>query len=55
LEDDYYVNISPPPIPDANEDFGDSIISGLFVDLTEELIKTILGWLRERKKGTHEQ
>ncbi len=54
LKEDYYVNISPPPIPDSPE-FGDAVISGIFVDLTEELIKTILGWLREQKKEPAEQ
>ena len=49
LDEDYYVNISPPPIPDST-DFGDSVISGIFVDLTEELVKATLGWLREREK-----
>ena len=49
LDDDYYVNISPPPIPDAM-DFGDSVISGLFVDLSKNLVKAILVWLREREK-----
>jgi len=49
LKDDYYVNISPPPIPYLLE-FGDAVFSGIFVDLTEELIKTILGWLQEEKK-----
>jgi hypothetical protein len=49
LDEDYYVNISPPPIPGAAEEFGDSVISGLFVDLTDELVKAILVWLRKRK------
>ncbi len=49
LDEDYYVNISPPPIPDST-DFGDSVISGIFVDVTEELIKATLGWLREKEK-----
>ncbi len=50
VEEDYYVNISPPPIPDSTEEFGDSVISGIFVDLTEDAVKAILGWLREREK-----
>lgn len=50
LEKDYYLNISPPPIPESTEYFGDSVISGIFVDLTEELIKAILGWLQAKKK-----
>ena len=54
LKDDYYVNISPPPIPDSPE-FDDSVISGIFVDLTEELIKTILWWLQEQKKEPAEK
>ena len=54
LEEDYYVNISPPPIPDST-DFGDSVISGIFVDVTEELIKATLGWLREREKEQTEK
>jgi len=49
VEEDYYVNISPPPIPDST-DFGDSVISGIFVDATEELVKATIGWLREREK-----
>jgi len=27
-----------------------TVISGIFVDLTEELIKAILGWLQAKKK-----
>jgi hypothetical protein len=50
LEKDFYVNISPPPIPGIAEDFGDSVISGLFVDLTVELVKAILIWLRKIKQ-----
>ena len=49
LDDDYYVNISPPPISDLNY-FGDSVISCLFVDLKEDLVKAILVWLREWEK-----
>lgn len=49
LDDDYYVNISPPPIPDST-DFGDAVISGLFVDATEQLVRAIICWLREREK-----
>ena len=49
LDEDYYVNISPPPIPNQI-DFGDSVISGIFVDVTEDLIKTTIGWLRDREK-----
>ena len=48
LEEDYYVNISPPPIPDST-DYGDAVISGVFVDVTEGLIKSTIGWLRERE------
>ena len=48
LKDDYYVNIAPPPLPDSPE-FDDSVISGIFVELTEELVKTILWWLQEQK------
>ena len=48
LAKNYYVNISPPPIPDST-DYGNSVISGIFVDLTEDLVKTIIGWLRERE------
>ena len=50
LDNDYYLNISPPPINESAEYFGQSVISGIFVDLTEELIKTILGWLQAKKK-----
>lgn len=49
LDEDYYVNISPPPIPDST-DYGNSVISGVFVDLTEELVRATIGWLREREK-----
>ena len=49
LEEDYYVNISPPPISDLT-DYGDSVISGIFIDITEKLIKLTLGWLREKEK-----
>ena len=49
LEEDYYVNISPPPIPDSTY-YGDSVISGVFVDVTEQMIKATIGWLREREK-----
>jgi len=50
LDNDYYLNISPPPIAESVEYFGESVISGIFVDLTEELIKSILGWLKMNKK-----
>jgi hypothetical protein len=50
LDNDYYLNISPPPIAESAEFFGESVISGIFVDLTEELIKSILGWLKANKK-----
>jgi hypothetical protein len=46
LDKDFYINISPPPIPGVAEEFGDSVISGLFVDLTVELVKSILVWLQ---------
>jgi len=49
LENDYYLNISPPPIPESSEYFGDSVISGIFVDLTENLIKKIIVWLQAKK------
>ena len=49
LDEDYYVNISYPPISDST-DFSDSVISGIFVNATEELVKATLGWLREREK-----
>lgn len=48
LAKNYYINISPPPIPDST-DYGNSVISGIFVDLTEDLVKIIIGWLRERE------
>lgn len=41
------MNISSPPIPGAAEEFGNSFIPGLFVDLTDELVKAILVWLRK--------
>ncbi len=53
LEEDYYVNISPPPIPDSI-DFDMSVISGLFVDVTEELVKATLVWLQERENENME-
>ena len=54
LDEDYYVNISPPPIPES-VDFGESVVSGLFVDFTEDLVKVILCWLRERENEHREQ
>ncbi|MBT8172227.1 hypothetical protein KJN74_05095 [Candidatus Bathyarchaeota archaeon] len=48
LDKNYYVNISPPPIPDSTY-YGNAVISGIFVDLSEKLVKTIIGWLRERE------
>lgn len=54
LEEDYYVNISPPPIPDST-DYGNAVISGVFADVTEELIKATIGWLREREKQDMEK
>lgn len=54
LDEDYYVNISPPPIPDST-DFGDAVISGIFVDVTKELVKATLNWLREREKENLEK
>jgi len=48
LDENYYVNISPPPIPDSTY-YGDSVISGVFVDITEQLIKATIRWLRERE------
>jgi hypothetical protein len=50
LETDYYLNIPPPPRLDSNEDFGNSVIAGLFVDLNEQLVKTVMLWLQDRKK-----
>ena len=49
MENDYYLNISPPPIPESAEYFGDAVISGVFVDLNEVLITTIIGWLQVKK------
>jgi len=49
LDEDYYVNITQPPIPEST-DFGDSVISGIFMDATKDLVKATLGWLREREK-----
>ena len=49
LDEDYYVNITQPPIPDST-DFGDSVISGIFIDATKDLVKATLGWVREREK-----
>ena len=53
LEEDYYVNISPPPTPNSI-DFGASVVSGVFVDVTEDLVKTTINWLRERAKENME-
>ena len=54
IEEDYYVNISPLPISDST-DFGNSVISGIFIDVTEELVKVTLGWLRKREKENTEK
>ena len=54
LEKDYYVNISSPPIPDSI-DFADSVISGLFVDIKEDVVIAILNWLREQEKEHREK
>lgn len=48
LDNNYYVNISPPPISDIS-DYRVSVISGLFVDLSEKLINIVISWLRERE------
>jgi len=50
LDEDYYVNISPPPIPGVVEEFGDSVISGIFVDLSVELVEAVLVLLRNIKQ-----
>jgi hypothetical protein len=52
FEHDYYLNIPPPPKEDTTIDYGDSVVSGLFVDLSEELVESILRWL-EKKKGVN--
>ena len=49
FEHDYYLNIPPPPKEDTTIDYGDSVVSGLFVDLTVELIDAILRCLKKRK------
>ena len=54
LDTDYYVNIDAPPLPDL-PDFGNAVISGLFVDVTEDLVKVTLGWLRDREKENLEK
>jgi hypothetical protein len=54
LDTDYYVNIETPPIPDL-PDFGNAVLSGLFVDVTEDLVKAILSWLRDREKENMEK
>jgi len=51
FENDYYLNIPPPPKEETTIDYGDSVVSGLFVDLSEELVEAILRWLKEKKKG----
>ncbi|MEJ2280725.1 MAG: hypothetical protein P8X97_02220 [Candidatus Bathyarchaeota archaeon] len=43
------MNISPPPIPESEDFFGDSVISGIFVDLNENLLNKILNWLQNIK------
>ena len=53
FENDYYLNIPPPPNEDTTIDYGGSVVSGLFVDLTVELIDAILRWLKAKKKGTN--
>ena len=50
LEKDYYLNIPPPPTRDSNDDFGNSVIAGMFVELNEKLVETVLLWLQCRKK-----
>ena len=45
LDNDYYLNIPFPPLEDADEVFGDAVISGIFVDLNEDLIDKLLNWL----------
>jgi hypothetical protein len=37
FEHDYYLNIPPPPKEDTTIDYG-SVVSGLFMNLTVELI-----------------
>jgi hypothetical protein len=54
LDTDYYVNIDAPPIPDL-PDFGNAVLSGLFVDVTEDLVKSTLTWLRHREKENMEK
>jgi hypothetical protein len=49
LENDYYLNITPPPIHISPEYFDDSVISGIFVDLNEKLLNAIHRWLESRK------
>ncbi|MEJ2240676.1 MAG: hypothetical protein P8Y18_00825, partial [Candidatus Bathyarchaeota archaeon] len=46
IETDYYLNISAPPIPQTENFFGDSVISGIFVDLNKNLLNKILSWLQ---------
>jgi hypothetical protein len=46
IEKDYYLNIPPPPVDNADEIFGDAVISGVFVDLIESVINAVLKWLR---------
>jgi hypothetical protein len=53
FENDYYLNIPPPPQEDTPIDYGNSVVSGLFVDLSVELVDAILGWLKEKKKGVN--
>ena len=53
FEHDYYLNIPPPPKEDTTIDYGNSVVSGLFVDLTAELIDAILRWLKEKKKAVN--
>ncbi len=53
FENDYYLNIPAPPKEDTSIDYGDSVVSGLFVDLSEELVEAILRWLKEKKEGVN--
>lgn len=49
IEKDYYLNISPPPIPESKDFFDDLVISGIFVDVNKTLLNKILSWLQRKK------
>lgn len=49
LENDYYLNISPPPIHESEFFFKGSVISGIFIDVNERLLNSVINWLQSQK------